>query len=62
MFDTRKLLGKLEINGSRPHDYPCAEPVEYILKLDAGPEVSINDGLHKLLKHLQKADPPGVCV
>ena len=48
MVDDGNLLGKLDLHGRRPHDYPRAEPVEDIVKLDAGPEEFIDDGFQEL--------------
>ena len=62
MVDAGNILSKIDINCRRPCDSPRAEPVENTLKLDAGPEAGIDDGLHDLLEHLQKSDPQGVCV
>ena len=62
MVDTGKLLGYLELYGFRTQVSPCAETVEDIVKLDAGPGAGIDDGLHNLPELLQEADYPVVCV
>ena len=53
MVDYGKLLNNLDLHGFCTRVYTYVEPVEDIVKLDAGPEVGIDGGLHKLPYCLQ---------